>query len=226
MKTSLAASSFAAVLLASSVSSAAIVQYKATIDGAQEVPATDSTSTGVADLEFDDVAKTLRGTIELSLAEGTEVNNQHIHQAKCGESGSILKPLTPPGLNGVIAIDPPLTFDESGVKALENGELYINIHTAKHAGGEIRGQIYKADSTETCPAAAGGSDAGAGDGGAPGGGSSSGDADAGAPPPGDDGGDDGGCSTAGGAAASNGIVLGAGIALVLGALSRRKRARS
>ncbi len=226
MKISLVVPLAASALLLSSVSSAAIVKYKATIDGKQEVPPTDSTTTGTADLEFDDVANELRGTIELTLADGTKVTNQHIHRAKCGESGSIFRNLTPPGMNGVIAIDPgsPIKLDADGVTALNNGELYINIHTEKNAGGEVRGQIYKADSTDTCPASTSGTDAGASSSSSSssGGGSSSGTADAGttnADPPGDD----GGCSTTGGRAASNGVVVAAGLAFAAGAIARRRK---
>ena len=217
MKTSLALalSASAALFLISSTSSAAIVKYKATINGAQQVPPVESASTGTADLSFDDANNTLRGTIEFQLAEGTNVTNQHIHQAKCGESGSILKPLTEPGLNGVIAIEPPFELDAAGVAALQAGELYINLHTEAHAGGEIRGQIYPADSTETCPpSAGGGDDAGTS--------SSGGAADGGTEPtaPAED---DGGCSTTGNASTSNGIILATGVALALGALGRRRK---
>lgn len=226
MKLSLVVPVGTAALLLSSISGAAIVKYRATIDGKQEVPPTDSASTGTADLELDDATGELRGTIELTLADGTKVTNQHIHRAKCGESGSVYRNLTPPGLNGVIAIDPgaPIKLDPDGVAALSAGELYINIHTEKSPGGEIRGQIYKAESTETCPASTG-SDAGAtsSSSSSSGGAASSGGAtDAGATandPPGDG----GGCSTTGGASTSNGIVVAAGVAIAAGALSRRRR---
>lgn len=225
MKTSLVVPVTAAAFLLSSVSSAAIVKYKATIDGKQEVPATDSTSTGTADLEFDDVANELRGTIELTLADGTKVTNQHVHQAKCGESGSILRPLTAPGMNGIIAIEPALKLDADAAKALADGQLYINIHTEKNPGGEIRGQIFKADSTETCPASTGGTDAGSTSSSSSSGGTSSsgGPADAGTTPPSNTSSDDGGCSTTGTASTSNAVLVAAGIALAAGAIGRRRK---
>jgi MYXO-CTERM domain-containing protein len=228
MKISLAVLSTLSLVLFASTSSAAIVKYKATINGAQEVPAVDSASTGTADLDFDDVTNTLRGTIEFTLAEGTEFSAAHIHMAKCGTSGSIYKGLTEPGMNGLISIDPPIQLDEGGVKALAEGGLYINYHSKKNPGGEIRGQIYPEASTETCPPTAP-----AADGGAPPGSSSSGGTPTGG---GDDAGaaapaaapaeDDGGCSTTGRSPGSGNGVLAAAALAVAGAVlgSRRRRA--
>ena len=201
---------------------AAVVKFKATLNGAQEVPATDSKATGTADLDFDDAANTLSGEVDLTLPEGTNVTGDHIHEAVCGESGSIVKGLTPPGINGVIFIDPPLNLDADAVKALNEGKLYVNIHTDTFMNGEIRGQIYKADSTDACPASAGGGDGGtssggvAGDGGA----SSGGTADGGSAPASSS---KSGCNTTGNAALPNGILFLVGMGVVASALRRRTR---
>jgi MYXO-CTERM domain-containing protein len=201
----------AAVVTAAPLANAATVKYTATINGAQEAPAVDSPAKGTADLDFDDQTRELRGTITLDPMPDTPVVNQHIHNGKCGESGSIVKNLTPPGQNGVIAIDPvmPLTLNADQAAALEAGNLYINIHSMKHPGGELRGQILKQGSPETCPKST--SDGGTGSSGAPGG-------DGGTAPAASE---DGGCSTAPGS--GNGTVLVAGIAFAVVVARRRRR---
>lgn len=215
MKVSLALSTIAFFVLSASTSSAAIVKLKATLDGKQEVPPVETTSNGTADLELDDQAHTLTGTIELTLADGTKVTNQNLQMGKCGDTGNLVGPLTEPGMNGVIAIDPPLNLDPSTVAALKAGTVYINIHTEKHTTGELRGQVYPADSTETCPASPGAGDGGTtpsndtastqGDGGGSSNGASSGK----------------GCSTSGGSPASSGIAVALGLAAAAGAVRRR-----
>jgi hypothetical protein len=62
----------------------------------------------------------------------------HIHKGKAGVSGPVVVPLCGPcrnGQNGRVAIDEDLS------EALEKGGYYVNVHTAKNAGGEIRGQL-------------------------------------------------------------------------------------
>lgn len=154
-----------ALVLVPSAANAAVVNFKATLNGDQVQPVVKTDSKGTADLDFDEATKELRGTIELDLAKGTKVTAQHLHRAKCGEAGSIVRNLTEPGANGLIAIDPsaPIKLDDDLAKALLDGELYINIRTEKKPAGEIRGQLYKDGSGKTCPQATGtpgGGDAG------------------------------------------------------------------
>jgi LysM repeat protein len=62
----------------------------------------------------------------------------HIHQAARGKVGGVLVALCAPcspTTKGTAA----LTADQ--VKAMKRGLLYVNVHTAKNMGGEIRGQI-------------------------------------------------------------------------------------
>ena len=65
----------------------------------------------------------------------------HIHSAPRGVAGPVTVPLctqcTSP-VSGTVV----LTADQ--MKDLLAGKQYVNVHTAKNAGGEIRGQITKA----------------------------------------------------------------------------------
>jgi hypothetical protein len=62
----------------------------------------------------------------------------HIHLGKPGVAGPVVVPLCGPCVSGVHKTS-KLT---SRVKAaLRTGRAYVNIHTAKNAAGEIRGQV-------------------------------------------------------------------------------------
>ena len=62
----------------------------------------------------------------------------HIHKGAPGEAGPVVVPLCAPcktGQNGRQAISEDLAA------ALEKGGYYVNVHTAKNQGGEIRGSL-------------------------------------------------------------------------------------
>ncbi len=62
----------------------------------------------------------------------------HIHGGKPGVAGPVLVPLCGPCKNGQTG---KVKISKSVIAAMESGKAYINVHTAKNAGGEIRGQI-------------------------------------------------------------------------------------
>jgi hypothetical protein len=62
----------------------------------------------------------------------------HIHKGKRGQAGPVVVPLCGPchsGQTGKVHISKAI------VNALEAGNAYVNVHTAKNAPGEIRGQV-------------------------------------------------------------------------------------
>ncbi len=66
----------------------------------------------------------------------------HIHAGARGHAGPIVVPLCGPCASPAAGGPTTLTTDE--VKALLAGKYYVNVHTANHPSGEIRGQITKA----------------------------------------------------------------------------------
>ena len=62
----------------------------------------------------------------------------HIHLGKRGSAGPVAVPLCGPCKNGQVG---KATIAKATIEALESGKAYVNVHTAKNAGGEIRGQI-------------------------------------------------------------------------------------
>jgi hypothetical protein len=62
----------------------------------------------------------------------------HIHMGKPGVAGAVIVPLCGPCTSGKVG---KATISKSVVETLEKGQAYVNVHTAKNAGGEIRGQV-------------------------------------------------------------------------------------
>ncbi len=62
----------------------------------------------------------------------------HVHMGKRGVSGPVLIPLCGPCRNGQTGT---LKITSAAEDAMERGNAYVNVHTAKNKGGEIRGQI-------------------------------------------------------------------------------------
>lgn len=244
MKSLLAIGTTVGLLLVSGISSAAIIDYKATLNGKQETPATASAATGTATLQFNDANRRLSGTITLTGI--TTTSAQHIHQAACGVAGAPIVTLDPPQ-SGVITFNNE-QLDVAQATALAAGDLYLNIHTTGSPNGEIRGQIYAATSTTQCPAAVDGGTDGGSDSGTSGSSGTSGTSgntssgtsgntsgSNGATTERPDSGteetpaatDDGGCSTTGGSSDSGSGLAFAGLAIagvvIANRLNRRKR---
>jgi CHRD domain len=62
----------------------------------------------------------------------------HIHLGKPGKAGAVLVPLCGPCRSGV---SNTMTVSNKAHDAIERNGTYVNVHTAKNAGGEIRGQV-------------------------------------------------------------------------------------
>jgi hypothetical protein len=65
----------------------------------------------------------------------------HIHKGARGVPGDVVVPLCTPCTSPVSGV---ATLNADQVKDLLAGLYYVNVHTAKNQGGEIRGQISKA----------------------------------------------------------------------------------
>ena len=62
----------------------------------------------------------------------------HIHMGKPGVAGGVIAPICGPCKNGMTG---KASISKSVIAALEGGKAYVNVHTTKNAGGEIRGQV-------------------------------------------------------------------------------------
>jgi hypothetical protein len=119
---------------------AEMVKYKATLDGSQQSPPVTTKGKGSATLTFDTVKKTLSWNVKYSGLSGP-ATAAHIHgPAAMGENAAPVIPFKK--LKSPIKGSETLT--DAQAADLEAGKYYVNIHTAAHKDGEIRGQIEKA----------------------------------------------------------------------------------
>lgn len=123
-----------AVITFASVASAADV--KVMLSGAQEVPAvkTDASGSGTITVNAD---KTLSGTVATKGITGTAA---HIHEAATGQNGGVAVPLEKSGTD-TWRVPAGAKLTDEQYKAYEVGDLYVNVHSAEHPDGEIRGQL-------------------------------------------------------------------------------------
>ncbi len=123
----------ATALLAVSGPAQAETLYTAVLTGA--AAGTPSPATGTASLTLNDAQTEVSYVIEYTGLLGVEFA-AHIHQGRPGEFGPVLEalPLGSPKV-GVWAVGP------TEVDLLNQGKIYLNIHTDLYAGGEIRGDV-------------------------------------------------------------------------------------
>ncbi|MFJ9452840.1 CHRD domain-containing protein [Herbaspirillum sp. NPDC101397] len=120
-----------------SFSSAAIAQtVSVDLKGASEVPANSSTASGTGSISVA-ADKSVSGKITTT---GIEGKMAHIHTGAAGANGPVLVGLTKDGDNGW-TVPAGAKFTDEQYAAYLAGGLYVNVHTAAHPGGEIRGQL-------------------------------------------------------------------------------------
>ena len=118
-------------------SSAAIAQtVSVDLKGASEVPANNSTASGAGSISVA-ADKSVSGKITTT---GIEGKMAHIHTGAAGVNGPVLVGLTKDGDNGW-TVPAGAKFTDEQYAAYLAGGLYVNVHTAAHPGGEIRGQL-------------------------------------------------------------------------------------
>jgi len=120
---------------------AADVMFKATLDGKSETPPTTSSGTGSLTADYDPATKMLSWTVTYSGLTGP-ATMAHFHgPATKDKPAPIMVPIKS-ALDSPIKGSEKLTDDQA--KALMDGMMYFNIHTAANKPGEIRGQLEKA----------------------------------------------------------------------------------
>ncbi|TMH27917.1 MAG: CHRD domain-containing protein [Betaproteobacteria bacterium] len=108
---------------------------KVSLSGAEEVPPAKSDGKGSGSFRV-----TEDGTITGAVStEGVKGTMAHIHQGAKGQNGPVIVPLTKNGDTYTVPDGKKLTADQ--LKALKEGNLYVNVHSDRYKGGEIRAQL-------------------------------------------------------------------------------------
>ena len=126
-----------ATLLAASIGLANAADVKVTLSGDQEVPAvtTDAKGTGKIKIAAD---KSVTGKITTKGVEGTMA---HIHEASApGQNGPPIITLKK-GTDGSWMVPAGSKLTDAQYESFKAGNLYVNVHSAEHKGGEIRAAL-------------------------------------------------------------------------------------
>jgi hypothetical protein len=123
--------------------------YTATLDHAQENPPTNSTATGTAKLLISQNGTRADLTVTLTNPLMGNLTAAHIHRAARGTNGGVIHNIW---VTNVTTTEPfevgspigrTFTFTEANLADLRAGNYYVNVHSNRNPGGEIRGQLVR-----------------------------------------------------------------------------------
>jgi hypothetical protein len=124
-----------AIVLACTSAAALAESMNVKLSGDQEVPAVKSSGSGSGSITIND-----DGSVSGSVtASGFTPTAAHIHEGKAGANGKVIVPFTKEGDKFSAPAGAKLTPEQ--LKAFKEGDLYVNIHSAAHPGGEVRAQL-------------------------------------------------------------------------------------
>ena len=112
------------------------VDLKLHLTGAEETPpvTTSASGTGTITVAAD---KSVTGTVKTVGIEGTVA---HIHVGAPGQSGPPIITLNK-GADGSWSVPTGSKLTDDQYASFKAGNLYVNVHSAEHKAGEIRGQL-------------------------------------------------------------------------------------
>jgi hypothetical protein len=141
---------FAAIAIVGSCSDnttgipAGLEVFTASLNGANERP-TPVTTTAQGSAIITALGNQLSWKVDITSAIDS-VTIGHIHRGVADSAGGVIQNLAPTptgiGFAGTVALGSAVVVD-SVLTLMRAGRAYVNIHTKKNPGGEIRGQLVK-----------------------------------------------------------------------------------
>lgn len=121
---------------------AAPVSFKVVLTGADEVPPVQNTGSGTVELTYDSGTRVVTWDVSFSGLSGP-ATMAHFHgPAAAGKNAGVKVWISQKGGMDVASpIKGEATLSPDDAKMFEAGDMYINVHTKDHPGGEIRGQV-------------------------------------------------------------------------------------
>ena len=109
---------------------------KVMLSGDQEVPAVKTSATGSGTISVG-ADKSVSGSVMTTGVAGTMA---HIHEGAPGKNGGVAVPMAKNGDSGW-SVPAGAKLSDAQYEAFKAGNLYVNVHSAAHKGGEVRGQL-------------------------------------------------------------------------------------
>ena len=107
-----------------------------TLSGSNEVPPVQTGASGSGT-----VSVAADGSVTANITvSGMTPTAAHIHQGAAGANGPVIVPLAKSGDNTFVA-PPGAKMSDAHLSAYRAGNTYVNVHSAKNPGGEVRAQL-------------------------------------------------------------------------------------
>jgi hypothetical protein len=115
------------------------MSFKSDLKASSEVPPNNSKGTGSAAVTYDTVSKMLNWTVTFTGLTGS-ATAAHFHGP--ADVGKTAGPVVT--VSGTASpMKGTATLNDAQAADLTSGKWYLNVHTAAHKDGEIRGQVIK-----------------------------------------------------------------------------------
>jgi hypothetical protein len=105
------------------------------LTGAQEVPPVSTSGSGTGSIRVASDGA-VSGSVTTRGVQGVAA---HIHQGARGQNGPVIIPLTKSG--DTYSVPPGAKLNDAQMSAYRAGNLYVNVHSPQHKGGEVRAQL-------------------------------------------------------------------------------------
>ena len=126
----------AVTVMALSIGAARAEEVKVALSGAEETPAVETPASGTGKFTIAD-DKSVSGGLKTSGIDGTAA---HIHVGAAGQKGPPVITLDK-GADGSWSVPAGSKLSDDQYASFKAGNLYVNVHSADHKPGEIRGQL-------------------------------------------------------------------------------------
>ena len=127
----------AALLLAGCATMGGSDTLQMRMTGAEEVPPVNTSASGGGTITVSEDGS-VSGSFKVQSA--APFLAAHIHAGPAGRNGPVIIPLRKTADNEWV-VPPGAKLTESQYQSYKAGGLYVNFHSAKYKGGEIRGQL-------------------------------------------------------------------------------------
>jgi hypothetical protein len=112
-------------------------EIKVNLTGDQEVPPVKTSASGSGTITIG-ADKSVSGSVMTKGIEGTAA---HIHEGAPEKNGPVIIPLTKGSDNATWSVPAGAKLTDPQYENFKAGNLYVNVHSAAHKGGEIRAQL-------------------------------------------------------------------------------------